>query len=479
MRRAFLTLLLALASPVLAWQTQAESESRAHYVIRAQVEPGERALQGSLTLRWHNGTDTAASELWFHLHHNAYANNRSTHLSESDGMLRGVKMTDGWGWQKITAISAQGQDLTAGIDWMVSAVPEGAQEPDDIGDRTIFRVTLPEPVAPGADVEVAIEWQSQIPRVRRRTGIKDDFLLMSHWFPKLGVFEGQKGWNCHRFHMNTEFYADYGTYDVTIDLPERFAEGPDEQGRWTAKVGASGAMAEAPRVQDGRLVVRYLAPSEGDRAYNDPITGSAPLVHGFAWTADPGYRVHRQRFVYADWAAKYQTEVQAAAIAFRRPVEQLRLRDVQVNVLIQPEHEGQWQRHFDATCAALFFYGLWWGEYPYEEITVVDPAFGASGAGGMEYPTLFTAGTRRYTEPAMHSPESVTVHEAGHQFWYGLVGNNEYEAAWLDEGFNSYTDSEVLWRHYGPSRDETRYSHRPVWGRRAAALPATGGSAGR
>jgi len=96
----------------------------------------------------------------------------------------------------------------------------------------------------------------------------------------------------------------------------------------------------------------------------------------------------------------------------------------------------------------------------------------------MEYPTLFTAGTQRFTSPQMHQPEGVTVHEAGHQFWYGLVGNNEYEAAWMDEGFNSYTDSEVLLRHYGPRRSYRRYSRLPVWGRRSAAMPTRAGLAG-
>ena len=83
---------------------------------------------------------------------------------------------------------------------------------------------------------------------------------------------------------------------------------------------------------------------------------------------------------------------------------------------------------------------------------------------GMEYPTLFTAGTGLFTQPDEYRPESVTIHEAGHQFWYGLVGNNEFEAAWLDEGFNSYTDSEVLWRVYGPRRATTDYARVPVDG---------------
>ncbi|HVQ31120.1 MAG TPA: hypothetical protein VMV21_16120, partial [Vicinamibacteria bacterium] len=72
-------------------------------------------------------------------------------------------------------------------------------------------------------------------------------------------------------------------------------------------------------------------------------------------------------------------------------------------------------------------------------------------SGGMEYPTLFTGGTRYFAPEILHSPEVVTVHEAGHQFWYGLVGNNEFEEAWLDEGFNTYTEEKATWLWLGPA----------------------------
>jgi aminopeptidase N len=92
----------------------------------------------------------------------------------------------------------------------------------------------------------------------------------------------------------------------------------------------------------------------------------------------------------------------------------------------------------------------------------------------MEYPTLFTCGTQLNNKVWMQSPEGVTVHEAGHQFWYGLVGNNEFEAAWLDEGFNSYTDSEVLFRRYGLRHAATWYSGLPWKG--VAPAPPPGGT---
>jgi hypothetical protein len=113
-----------------------------------------------------------------------------------------------------------------------------------------------------------------------------------------------------------------------------------------------------------------------------------------------------------------------------------------MRLLLQPEHASQADRHFEATRVALKYYGEWFGPYPYGHITIIDPAY-QSGAGGMEYPTLFTAGTRWLVSDGVTTPEGVTVHEAGHQFWYGIVGNNEFEHAWLDEGLNTFSEERV------------------------------------
>jgi hypothetical protein len=129
---------------------------------------------------------------------------------------------------------------------------------------------------------------------------------------------------------------------------------------------------------------------------------------------------------------------------------------VEMRLLLQPEHVAQAERHFDATRAALRYYGEWFGPYPYGHVTVIDPAY-QSGAGGMEYPTLFTAGTRLIAPPGVTVPESVTIHEAGHQFWYGIVGNNEFEHAWLDEGLNTFSTARVIGEVYQPNFTVRRY----------------------
>ncbi|MDX1631716.1 MAG: M1 family metallopeptidase, partial [Thermoanaerobaculia bacterium] len=281
--------------------------------------------------------------------------------------------------------------------------------PDDDNhhDRTVLAVPLPARVLPGETVRVAMDWRARVPRTFARTGRRGDFYFIAHWFPKLGVFEGPEGWNCHQYHANTEYYSDYGVYDVSITVPEGFV------------VGATGREEERSR-EDGVVTRRFVQPD----------------VHAFTWTAFPGFLETGRRF-----------EVEG-------------LPPVDVRFLYQPEHAHQVERHFHAAFAALELYGRWYGPYPYDHLTVVDPAWG-SGAGGMEYPTLFTSGTRIFKPFGSGSPEGVTVHEVGHQFWYGVVGNNEFEHAWLDEGLNTFSTGRVMQEVYGPSVRDVRYLRPP------------------
>ena len=223
------------------------SANRADYRIHATLDGETKKLGGELELRWTNKSGEAVKDLWFHLYLNAFSNNRSTHLSESDGKLRGHEMKDGWGWSRIRSIQVASAESGTFQDVLPSLRYE---RPDDANeeDRTVFRVDLPEPAPSGSSLRVKIEWESQLPRVRRRTGYKDDFLLVAQWFPKLGVYEAGRGWNCHQFHASTEFYSDYGTYDVTLDLPIEY-EG---------KVGASGVKVnDTPKGE--RIEVRFVA----------------------------------------------------------------------------------------------------------------------------------------------------------------------------------------------------------------------------
>ena len=387
-----------------ALATAARSPRNANYAITARLDPRSRTLTGDEILTWRNSSRTAATTLRFHLYYNAWRNTSSTWMQErrlaGDTPLTSRPEAD-WGWIDVTHVrvidaGATDGDLTGRIRFV--APDDGNAE-----DRTVMEVPLDRPVAPGATVNVQVAWASRIPRTFARTGTIGNFYFVAQWFPKVGVLEDD-GWNCHQFHSSTEFFSDFGTYDVRLTVPRGWV------------VGATGVERDRRDEADGTTTHHYHAED----------------VHDFAWTTSPDYLVRTARF-------------EAPAL----PAVDMRL-------LLQPEHAGQAERHFEATRAALKYYGEWFGPYPYGHITIVDPAW-QSDAGGMEYPTLFTAGSRWLAPRDATVPEGVTVHEAGHQFWYGIVASNEFEDAWMDEGFNTYSTGRVIEQQFQPNYYVKRY----------------------
>ena len=170
---------------------------------------------------------TPWGELQFHLYLNAFKNLKTTFMKESGGSSRGHLLEkDAWGWIDVKRLAIDGgADLTRSIRFI---------QPDDgnTDDQSVISVPLPAPVAPGASIRLNIDFLAKLPRVFARTGFRQNFFLVGQWFPKIGVWEqaGERyatksGWNCHQFHANSEFYADYGRYDVTITVPSGFVLG--------------------------------------------------------------------------------------------------------------------------------------------------------------------------------------------------------------------------------------------------------------
>ena len=385
------------------------SPRNANYSIDVRLDPERRNLTGREVLTWRNISSITTNELQFHLYFNAWKNTQSTWMRESLlgrnlGLQR--RSQDAWGWIEVTAVRLLGEGDAPPID-----LTERAHiSPDDgnPGDETVMAIPLPRPVAPGDTVNLEIEWTSRVPRTFARTGVIDDYFFIAQWFPKIGVLE-DTGWNCHQFHASTEFYADYGIYDVRITVPAG----------WT--VGGTGVERDVRDNADGTATHHY---------YQED-------VHDFAWTTSPHLLDRWEEFIH--------------------PV----LPDVAIRLLLQPEHASQAERYADATRSTLKYYGEWFGPYPYDHITVVDPAW-QSGSGGMEYPTLLTGGTRWLAPADVSTPEGVTIHEAGHQFWYGVVGNNEFEHAWLDEGLNTFATARVLAESFDPHFRSARFFGRFV-----------------
>lgn len=405
-----LTLLAASATPRA--QAPLVSKRNANYSIDVDLDPSSRTLTGRQVVTWRNITSQPTSELQFHLYYNAWRNSDSSFMRElarterktgrrsSRRSVPELRSSE-WGWIDVTALRLLGAGPTPFVDLTGT---ERFIAPDDGNreDRTVMTVPLPRAVPPGGSIAIELAWTAHVPRTVARTGAVGNFFFLGQWFPKIAVLQ-PTGWNTHQFHSATEFFSDYGVYDVRITVPAGWI------------VGATGRETQRIDLPNGRTTHRFVQED----------------VHDFAWTTSPVFVERRQRFEHPG------------------------LPPVDMRLLLQPEHVSQAERHFDATRATLRHYGQWYGPYPYGHLTIVDPAW-QSGAGGMEYPTLFTAGTRWLTRAGTLNPEAVTVHEAGHQFWYGLVGNNEFEHAWLDEGINSFSTARVIARTFEPNYPELR-----------------------
>ncbi len=409
-------LLIAALLPVCAF---AQANNIANYDLTARLDPVKKTVEGHETLRWTNISTEPVAELQFHLYMNAFRNEKSTFMKESGGQLRGDRShNDSWGWIDVKSLRTGGADLTKSIQFIA---------PDDgnADDRTVIRVPLPKPLGPGQEIALDIDFHTQLPHVFARTGYHGDFFLVGQWFPKIGVFETpaqryatKAQWNCHQFHATTEFYADFGRYTAKLTVPSNYV------------VGATG---------EGVPIQR----TERETTYQFMQAN----VHDFAWTAQPTFRRHQRMFRASEWVS--DRELDATAKRFGIARDEARLSDVNMILLLQPEHDSQADRHFRAVANAIKYFGLWYGRYPHHTITVVDPPHGGGGAGGMEYPTFITAGTSWIDTPGNGEPEEVVVHEFGHQFWQGMVATNEFEEAWMDEGFNTYSTGKVMDVAYG------------------------------
>ena len=363
------------------------SERVVHYEIDAKYDAAKHSVDATEVLTYHNLTGQALDHFPFHLYQNAFQPNATF---VRDARLMGSRDTGYQKWEDkyygsedIKSIEVVGQgDLTQNLHFI--APDDGNKD-----DKTVVDLKVNKPIPPGAFVQFKIAFQTKFPETQARSGYRRDFLLGGQWFPKVGVF-WHGAWNCHQYHNTTEFFADFGVYDVKLTVPQYEV------------IGATGVELGSANNSDGTKTVTY----HGDD------------IHDFAWTISPRYKVRE---------ATYQAQMGPVKLRF----------------LMQPAHWNQAERHERITRDTLDRFEKFYGPYPYKTLTVVDPE-PDSAAFGMEYPTFITGGTSWFEPAGARFVELVVEHEFGHQYWYGMVATHEFEDAWMDEGINSYTEVKVM-----------------------------------
>lgn len=358
----------------------------ADYSFDVRLDPVAHTAVARGVITWRNTSRVPADDLWFHLYMNGFENADTLFMQSARGTHWYPTHTH-WG-----AITVRSLRLHEGGDELVTRL---GYEPSLPGDRTQMRLPLPTPVAPGESVSLDVSFEVRLPELISRTGYHDRFHMVAQWFPKVAVREEDGRWARFGFHAYSEFYADFGRYDVRVTVPEGYLVG-----------GTGGEVEPAQSTREGRRF-HFVQ----DR------------VHDFAFTAWDQFR-----------------ELRGDA------------GDVRLRVLYAPGDHAQAERVVSVLRDGLPRFAQRFGAYPYATLTVLLPPPGAQEAGGMEYPTFITTDGAWWRPRRDRYLEYVTLHEFGHQYFYGLFASNEHDHPFLDEGFCEYATARVLEDLYGPGR---------------------------
>jgi hypothetical protein len=393
-------LLAALAAlvPVVGPDT-ARVQQGIDYRIEARLDEATDVLSGRARLRYTNNAPVPLDTLWFHLHLNAFRPNSAWARRELEyGERRFQDLgADEHAFERLRAVTVDGRALTP--------VYPGAP------DSSVVAIPLPATLPPGGEVTVQIDWDARLstrPRRQGRYGRQYDF---AQWYPRIATYD-RDGWQVQPLLPQGEFFGEFGSYDVTLDLAADQvvgATGVPVEGDpgWAAAAAPGSAVPDYRRdfyeARSAEPLGLLPAATAGSRKR---IRWRAEDVHHFAWSTSPAY-------VYegGEW------------------------RHVPVHVLYQPNAEEWPNNALERTFNALAFFDTIFGRYPYPHVTNVHRI----ESGGTEFPMLIMNGS---------ASQGLIVHEVGHIYAHGILANNEWRDGWLDEGFVSFLTN-WFWEEQG------------------------------
>jgi hypothetical protein len=359
----------------------AESEARprsvASYSLLATLDPQAHVIDGSGSIRFVNTSRAPISSIWLHLYLNAFAHEETLFAKKSSAGFRGEDGPFDPGSIEIASLRLREDAREL---W------PGARFPDE-PDRTDVEVPLPRAIEPGEVVHFDVRFRSKLPEVVLRTGYRGSFHMVAQWFPKLAKLEPDGRFAHFPFHRFSEFYADFGDYDVTVASPEAF------------RIAAPGREVES-RVEAGTRTTRHELKGVVD-------------------------------FAFAAWD-QWQTRTLEAG-------------PTTISCFFPEGEERAAALQLEAARLGLAWLGDELGPYPHDHLTIVHPPNAASEAGGMEYPALITTGSMDLPfEVPLRTDEILTLHELAHQWFMGIVATNEHAYPFLDEGLTTYVSGRAL-----------------------------------
>jgi hypothetical protein len=359
------------------------------YAIHCRLDTGNHMLAGTERIVYTNNSPDTLAKLYLHLYPNAFRS-KETALMKDYARRLNKTFSDlpekHRGYLDLFDVKVDDADVSPAVD------------------ETIAEIALPRPLPPRGTVEITLRFEEKIRAHLERAGHRDGQYDLAQWYPKVAVYD-EKWFHAEKLREG-EYYGEFGTYDVWIELPAHYvvaATGVLEEGDAGWTLNPPGA-----RVRRGGR--------DKDQAYKT-VHFKAENVHDFAWNASPRFAV--QDTIWND--IEIRSFFEARNDAWRD------------STLVQGVRAMDWLS--DRV-----------GFYPYPHMSLVECLM---KGGGMEYPMLVMDG---------EASERLLFHELAHNWFYGALANDERAEAWLDEGLAEFHTRVYLTERYGPYGDRSKWS---------------------
>ncbi|MEK7316866.1 MAG: M1 family metallopeptidase, partial [Candidatus Eisenbacteria bacterium] len=488
----------------------------ASYNIAILLDTQRHQLDGWVTIGYRSGADSTLHAIWLHAYPNAFSSHTTIYGREverygEDYSIRFAPLRDR-GWMTLDSASVEGVPALVTLE------------------ETLARVDLPRPLAPGDSTSFRVHFRVGIPRVFDRFGHVGPRYSIAQWYPKLVVID-ERGWALDPYHYFAEFYGEFATYDVAITLPDEQwvgatgvlvgSDGGDNEiplehpSADSVIVSVRAVVADSLAGRWPREALR-LEPLDGDpvRVPRDSVAVwrvpvGAPLHYRYAWadSAEAPARLERDgegrqgplRFLLA-WRDTSVTDT-IRVLTLPAPRTPPRVADADsslpslktlrfhaervhdfafvtapdyvradttwngtaIRTLLYRDDAVDWKGALANTVDAFRHFSENVGPYIWPQFTTTE-SFTAGGA--MEYPMLIM------NDPELTSGEweyfdATIAHELGHNWFYGMIANDERRYPWLDEGFTQFMESHYTdprfprgtWKH----RDKVRWTAPARW----------------
>ena len=383
-------------------------QQRVNTFIEVFLDDEKHELSAHETIEYTNNSPNPIDSILFHLWPNAYKN-ISTEMAKHDvenGELE-FRFSDVSDKGFIDSLNFSCDDKTLRWNYFNNKVD-------------IAVVHLDTSLLPNQTISIATPFRVKIPSgLFSRLGHIGQSYQITQWFPKPAVYD-KEGWHPMSYLSQGEFYSEFGSYDVKITLPENYV------------VGATGDLINGDdelaflknKVEQTEAII--LAKNySSDMSFPESSSTTKTLhfhqenVHDFAWFADKRYHV-----------LKGEVELPKSK------------RKVATWAMFTNNEFKLWEKAIEYINDATYNYSFWVGDYPYNHVTAVDGSISAGG--GMEYPNITVIGESR----SHYFHDEVITHEVGHNWFYGILGTNERENAWMDEGINSFVEFRHMSKKY-------------------------------